>query len=220
MKKLVFDRKKYGKELLIDASHTSELNIVADTMVLSFYTLILLKNGKGTHIIDDEEITLRNHLVIFVRPGQINYVPKAIYEEGYFLFFEVDFLDEFFNDKHFIYKFGFYHNLNSPSYLQLESLEFEKFFAVAEEIRLEIKQLNQDSDHVLRSLIYYLLVRLNQRYGDTYQLRRDTLMEPKLRKFIILLESHVKKQLGVEDYAHKLKMSRVHLNALCKKYFF
>lgn len=219
MEKLNFYRQKYGKELLIDACHTSELKIAGDTLVLSFYSLIVLKQGSGIHTLDNEEIELGKDMVLFVRPGQINFIPKAVYEMGYFLFFEGDFLDEFFSDKHFIYKFGFYHNLNSPSYLRLEPEEFDKYFKVSEEIRLEIKQLNQDSDHVLRSLIYYLLVRLNQHYGSAYQLRQDTLMEPKLLKFITLLEKHVRKQLRVEEYAQKLKISRVHLNTLCQKYF-
>lgn len=47
MEKLHFERNKYGKELLIDACNESELDLVADIMVLNFYTLVFLEKGSG-----------------------------------------------------------------------------------------------------------------------------------------------------------------------------
>jgi AraC-like DNA-binding protein len=219
MRKLTFDRRKYGKELLIDATHTDHLNIVSDTIVQDFYTLIFLKNSSGYYHLDNEEIALGEHMVLFVKPGKINYVPKARFHDGYFLFFEVDFLDDFFSDKYFIYKFGFYHQIDTPSYLTLGTAEFDKYQSIAAEIDHEIKGLTEDSEHVLRSLIYYLLVRLNQAYGRTYLLAQHTLMEPKLQQFLKLLEKNVRNNYGVEKYAALLGISRVHLNKLSQKHF-
>ena len=51
MEKLRFQRRKYGKELLIDACDESEMELVADIMVLNFYTLIFLEKERiGTHV--------------------------------------------------------------------------------------------------------------------------------------------------------------------------
>ena len=77
MEKLKFSRTKYGKELLIDACNEYELDIVADTMVLNFYTLIFLEKGKGTYYLDTEKIHLEDNLVLFIKPGQIiMYAPQ------------------------------------------------------------------------------------------------------------------------------------------------
>ena len=110
MEKLHFERKKYGKELLIDACNESELDIVADIMVLNFYTLIFLEKGSGIYFLNTTAIPFRDQMVLFIKPGQINKVDKAIFEKCHLLFFEGDFLDEFFNDKDFIFKFGFFNN--------------------------------------------------------------------------------------------------------------
>ena len=63
MEKLQFERKKYGKELLMDACNEQELELVADTMVLNFYTIILLERCRGTYFLDTEEIPFRNNTV-------------------------------------------------------------------------------------------------------------------------------------------------------------
>lgn len=78
MEKLQFERTKYGKELLIDACNEAELEIVADTMVLSFYTLIFFENGSGTYYLDAETIPLEENMVLFVSipPSNPIYIPS------------------------------------------------------------------------------------------------------------------------------------------------
>ncbi|MBK7409553.1 MAG: helix-turn-helix transcriptional regulator [Saprospirales bacterium] len=219
MERLVFERRKYGKELLIDACNVEELDIVNDTLVLSFYTIILLEKATGLYHLDTETIPLQDHTILFVKPGQFNKVGGAHFAHGHFLFFEGDFLDEFFNDKNFIYKFGFYHSPETPSVLRLGLSEFAKYDSIAAEIREEIRHLSADSHHVLRSLIYYLLVRLNQHYGKFYGSSPDTIMEPRVLQFIKLLEREIRTTQTVQAYADRLQISRVYLNQLCQKNF-
>ena len=219
MEKLQFERTKYGKELLIDACNEAELEIVADTMVLSFYTLIFFENGSGTYYLDAETIPLEENMVLFVKPGQINKVDQATFEKCHFLFFEGDFLDEFFNDKDFIFKFGYFHNPELPSYLKLEAKQFHTYYELAKELREEIHQQTMDSAHILRSIIYYLLVRLNQAYAKVYGTTRQTLTHPVMRAFLKLIEKKIKEQKTVEGFADDLQISRVQLNNLCQKYF-
>lgn len=219
MKKLLFERQKYGRELLIDATSVEYLDLVSDTMVTTFYTLMFLKKASGTYLLDTEEIVLQDHMVLFVRPGQINYIPNAAFKAGHFLFFEGDFLDEFLNDQHFIYKFPYYHNPTLPSYLILEPRIFNKYNELAAEILEEITLLSTDSNHVLRSLIYYLLVRLNQLYAKKHGGITTTILEPRLRQFLKILQKEIITMQSVQQYADYLKISRVHLNKLCQKYF-
>ncbi len=219
MRKLVFKRNKYGKELLIDACDETELNIVADRMLLTFYIIIFLERGQGHYCIDAEEIELEDNMVLFIRPGQINTVSTSTFDTCHFLFFEGDFLDEFFNDKNFIYKFGFFHYPTLPSFLTLEPSVFEKYYALAKEIREEIRLFSPDSKHIIRSLVYYLLVRLNQAYQGQYAEANRIISNGIELSFLKLLQQQVRQQHGVAYYADHLEMSRTQLNRLCQKHF-
>ncbi len=219
MEKLQFERTKYGKELLIDACNESELVIVADTMVLNFYTLIFLEKGNGVYHLDTETIHFEDNLVLFVKPGQINKVDKVIFEKCIMLFFEGDFLDVFFNDKDFILKFAYFHNPELPSFVKLDEAQFQTLNNFARELRAEIHAQTIDSIHISRSIIYYLLVRLNQAYAKVYGITQQTLQNPTVLAFLKLLEKNIKKQKSVESFANDLQISRVQLNSLCQKYF-
>ncbi len=220
MKKLHFERNKYGKELLMDACHESELDLVADIMVLNFYTLVFLEKGSGTYFLDTEEIPFVDQTVLFIKPGQINKVDKAVFEKCHLLFFEGDFLDEFFNDKDFIFRFKFFHSNQSPPYLPIEKAqEFTYLNNIAREIWAEIKNLSQDSHHILRSQVYYLLVKLHRAYSLHYGQSRDTMTDPVMLKFSRLLDKEVRNNLSVEQFAERLSISRVHLNNLCQRHF-
>ncbi len=220
MEKLHFERNKYGKELLMDACNEAELDIVAEIMVLNFYTLILLEKGSGTYFLNTEEIPFHDQMVLFVKPGQINKVDKAVFEKCHLLFFESDFLDEFFNDKDFIFRFGFFHSNQSPPYLPIgNAQEFTHLNNIAREIWTEIKNLSQDSHHILRSQIYYLLVKLHRAYSQHYGQSRDTMKDPVVLKFSRLLDKEVRNNRSVEQFAELLGISRVHLNNLCQRHF-
>lgn len=219
MRTLNFERRKYGKELLIDACDETELEIVADTLVLSFYAIFFLEAGEGWYQLDAARYWLEPRTVMFIKPGQVSEVSRAKFEKGHFLFFEGDFLDEFFNDRHFIFKFGYFHHPLLPATLPLGPEDFEKYNGTAREIRQEIRQLSPDSPHILRALVYYLMVRLHQHYSRRHGSSGRTLTDPRILAFLQLLESRGGEQWRVEDAARALGISRVHLNSLCRKYF-
>lgn len=220
MEKLYFQRRKYGKELLLDAVHTDEMSIMDDKLVLSFYGIGILKAAGGQYAIDTQDFNLQAYMTLFIRPGQINVLTNAEFKEGYFLFFEGDFLDEFFSDKNFIYRFSYFHNPKSPDYLLLSQALFPRLYSVAEEIHHEIKNLNTDSKHILRSLIYYLLVRLHRAYSEAYGHHERTLPDENLLQFLRLLEKAAPQgNLQVQEFADTLGLSRTTLNKLCQTYF-
>lgn len=219
MEKLRFQRTKYGKELLIDACDESELELIADTMVTNFYILLFLEKGNGQYLLDATPIDFRDQMVLFIKPGQVNKVDKAHFKRCHLMFFEGDFLDEFFNDKDFIFKFDFFHNPELPSYLHLPAGQFQAYYNLAREVRSEIRQQTPESPHILRSIIYYLLVRLNQAYAKAYGTSGQTLSHPTLLAFLRLLERDIKTQRTVAAYAEMLHISRVQLNNLCQQYF-
>lgn len=218
MKRLHFEKRKYGKELLIDAANEQDLEFVDDVMSLSFYCLAFLKRASGSYQLDLYRFELADQLVLFIRPSQINVVSGAQFDECTLLFFEGGFLDEFFVDRNFIFKFGCFHSIGPPPYLTLDASTFRKYYELAGEIKSEIGSLTADSHHILRSLIYYLLMRLDQRYAGQYGLVRNPAVEAKFLEFQKLLFSSIRRIKQVEEYANELNISRVHLNKLCQRY--
>jgi len=219
IKVLSFERRKYGSELLIDATDEIGMANVPDTLALSFYSIMFLKKSTGTYYLDTEKIDLGDHLVLFIKPGQINKIKNVQFTKCHLLFFEGDFLDEFFNDKNFIFKFGYFHNPQLASHLNLSKEKFDKYDSLAAEIKQEIQNLSPDSHHILRSIIYYLMARLNQDYSQLYGSSKVVISDPKILAFLQLVQAEIKEQHTVQVYADKLNISRVHLNNLCQKNF-
>ncbi|MEM6725341.1 MAG: helix-turn-helix domain-containing protein [Bacteroidota bacterium] len=219
MQQLKFDRKKWGKELLIDAYNQDELEFSSQELVMDFYSLLFVRKGQGTYYLDTEKINLDQHMVLFIRPGQVSNVDQIDLEKCQLLFFEGEFLDRFFNLQDFIFKFGCFHNPDRPSSIILIEEHFQFYYLIAKEIRWELHNQTADSEHILRSLIYYLLVRLNQTYAHEYGTANNVYTDSIIIQFLKLLDQSFKTEKTVEGCAQKLGISRVQLNHLCKKHF-
>lgn len=88
-------------------------------MVMNFYIFFFLEKGNGQYLLDIKFIDFQDQMVLFIKFGQVNKVDNVYFECCYLMFFEGDFLDEFFNDKDFIFKFGFFYNLELFFYFYL-----------------------------------------------------------------------------------------------------
>jgi AraC family transcriptional activator of pobA len=80
------------------------------------------------------------------------------------------------------------------------------------EIRHEILNLQNDSEHLLRSLLYYLLIKTNRLYSDSYKINNTTVKNINILKFQQLLEKNIRKKHNVNEYAQDLNISRTYLN--------
>ena len=115
--------------------------------------------------------------------------------------------------------FIFFYNTSSPSYVQLSKSELDNLIFKLKEIKNEIQQLKSDSNHLLRSLLYYVLICLNRSYEKSFALK-DSLFENTLTlEFKKLLEKKIKTHQKVSDYADLLQVSKSHLNKNLQQYF-
>jgi len=218
MLKLTFDRNKYGKEILIDSfeiDNFSQKNIV----LANFYSLVCLNKCKGVVQINTRNTPpLLNQSVIFLPPHQTLDLNKTRFNDGIFLFFEGEFLNSFFNDSFFIFKFDFFHNIDKPSYINLSPEQFNSVFGLFKDIHSDIKQFRSDSEHYIRSLLYHILIKLNRLYADQHQTHGYMINNLKFLRFRQMLEQHIKDKHTVQEYADALKIGRTYLNKLSKLY--
>jgi len=223
VKRFDFDRKKYGKELLIDCrkfSETKKFILSKARFAVSFYEIYFITQGKGVFELDNERIPIQKGLVLLLPPNKVRQwleIKNKI--DGYFIIFESEFIENFFRDPFFIQRFHFFHySDNKPSSVNFDKKDFLKIVSLLEDIKTEILSLQDDSHHMIRSLLYSLLIKLNRTYANLYDMKPELFQNNKTLLFKKLLESNFKKTNTVEEYADMMRISRVHLNKTVKKF--
>ncbi len=221
--KFNFLKKKYGKELLIDLGQISknEKFITNDTpFFISFYEIFFIIEGSGKFKLDNEIIPFQRGSILLLPPNKWRQWYKTNKPfDGFYLIFEEEFFSSFFNDTLYLYRFPFFYNTSTPSYIQFSENEFENILRKLKEIKEEIQNLKPDSEHLLRALLYYLLIKLNRSYPQDKSSNKNHYRENTILKFRKLLEENIKRKQRVSDYASLLKVSKSHLNKLMKVYF-
>jgi len=212
--------RKYGKDLLLDIARVETLkNFILDATPhqISFYEILFIEKGKGTFSLDENKTPLGPGTVIFTSPGQVRRW-NASGVIGYTLFFEKDFLGLFFTDELFLYRFQYFHQYSRPTGMKMPSKIFNRILEMVHNLEEEFKNLQTDSNHLLRAILYQLLVVLNRHYSDTYQVKSDTHVHPDFFRFRSLLEKQFRSQHRVAAYAKMLQISATQLNKICRQY--
>ena len=212
---------KYGSELLLDIGRIETLNhYVLDNTLhqCSFYEIIFIEGGAGTFTLDEKRTIITPQTVIFTSPGQVRCWEIEEDVKGYVLFFEKDFLHLFFSDELFLYRFQYFHQYSRPNDMHLLDTPFVKCLELLYGIEEEFGQLQNDSNHLIRSLLYQLLVLLNRYYAGAYNVQRDTYVHPDFYRFRSLLEKKFVNSQSVEAYSKMLNVSSGFLNKICRQF--
>lgn len=212
--------RKYGKDLLMDIARIETLkNFVLDTTPhqLSFYEILFIEKGEGSFSLDENKTTLGPRTIIFTSPGQVRRW-NAREVSGYTLFFEKDFLGLFFTDELFLYRFQYFHQYSRPTGMKMPPKSFRRILELVHNLEEEFRHLQSDSNHLLRAILYQLLVILNRYYSVSWQVQNDSHVHPDFFRFRSLLEKQFMNQLRVTSYAQLLKISSTHLNKICRQY--
>ena len=216
-----FLNRKYGRELLLDIGRIESLKnfIVDDTPHnISFYEILFIEKGKGSFALDENKMTIGPGTIIFSSPGQIRRWKVAQPASGYTLFFDKDFLNLFFTDDLFLYRFQFFHQYSSPTNMKMSLRIFRETLKLVAGIEKEFNQLQNDSGHLLRAILYQLLVVLNRYYAATHHLQDNIYIHPDFFRFRSLLEKKFITYHQVATYAQILNISTNHLNKICRQY--
>ncbi|MEA1785455.1 AraC family transcriptional regulator [Arenibacter sp. GZD96] len=224
MKYLSFENKKYGFDLAMDLIPLKNppCNYFIDEIHATNFFEIFLFDAvhEGFFQFDEHKIEISPHSVFFISPNQrklcgIN--PDGL--SGYHLIFQNEFLTDFFQDKLFVYKLRYFHNPFIRPNLTLPADEFAFVEIILTKIYSEVVNFRKNSRHIIRALLYYLLVKLNEDFEFQYQLTSEGYGESVFFEFLFTLERHLKQQHDVQFYAQSLHISTSKLNALVKNQF-
>ena len=219
MQILKFDRNKYGKEILIDTADMAEFNKSVKIAQPTFYIIAALDEAKGRIQIDMDDYEVTGQSFLFISPKTRVNIENLEASNAIWLFFEGEFLDFFFQDKFFTYKFDFFHGPKALQPLTLDSSSFKDIYSLFYQIHVEKRALKKDSDHFLRSSLYLLLIKLNRQYGITFKSEGNVIQDNRILQFKLLLETSIKEYKTVEEFAQILNISKTYLNKLCYNHF-
>ncbi|GAA0732800.1 hypothetical protein GCM10009430_46310 [Aquimarina litoralis] len=182
-----------------------------------FFEIMIFQNASGTIDLNGELLEVSKNSFFFICPFQkksCKISTKGL--QGFHLVFQNDFLSDFFDDKLFAYRLQYFYNSQQPQYLQLTNEYYSIIKFALNEIISEINNYQNDSSHIIRSLLYFSLSKLNRWYSEYYDISSDTRSNSKIHKFKELLELNIRKTHSVNDYCNLLQIDRHKLNTLVK----
>lgn len=223
MKTIKFDKAECGVEILIRVGLGDELKAVyttTDVYKTDFFEILVFKKASGYLILNGQKITVTDNTIIFISPFQKRqwHLDEANLDFT-FLIFQEDFLNDFFSDKLFTYRLLYFYQLDYPLRLQTNKEEIQKICGLLTEINSELRKTWLDSEHIIRSLLYYLLLKLNRDYALQYHLPLEKPENNYAYEFKKLLETHIKEKQRVTNYADLLGISRITLNKAVQAQF-
>lgn len=220
IREVEFERAKYGPELLIDADWVDRLvNFFSGggPHRLWFYDVLLVTRGRGSLWIDDREHVLGANRLYFTSPGQVRRW-EARDVEGICLFFPADFVEDFFNDPLFLHRLCFFQRGREDSGHRLQARRASWLVERLERMRYELGSLREDSTHLLRAVLYEVLVTLNRWLEEGGEGPVERPAHPKVLALLRRLERAPPRLQQVQELARELDTTPGHLNHLVKRH--
>jgi AraC-like DNA-binding protein len=217
IKRYDFFKRKYGEELLIDLIRLESLEKYitdAEPHTLSYFDITLITEGAGLFQIDDYSFPIDRNAVYFTVPNQIRRWNIEKVPKGLVLIFEKDFLCNFFNDTRFVQNLSFFNANRKVPYLKLSDPEYEHISVLMLSIETEIASFRATDTHILRALLYQVLIWFNRKYSASPETNQTTNQNRHIVSFINLLEKHYRNHHDVGFYAEELHITAGHLNDL------
>jgi AraC-like DNA-binding protein len=217
--RVAFDRRKYGRHLLIDVAWVHELRgfIIGAPHALAFFDIILVTRGRGWLWLDAHRHAVRPGTVFFTTPGQVRQWDTTELD-GICLFFEEFFTKEFLHDDAFLNRLPFFHVDASQAALTLSSAAARRVRTRLGAMRREIAHYRRDSIDLLRAQLHETLIVLARYYAAAYDVAVQRPTHRIVSRFLELVERDAAKRHHIADYAEELAVTPGHLSVLCSQY--
>lgn len=223
MKTIKFHKRECGVEFLLNvlSGELVKANYVSsDFFNTDYFEIVFFKKAKGILTLNQQKIEITDNSLVFISAWQERrWQLDADHLDFTALIFQEEFLNEFFADKLFTYRLQYFYQLKYPLQLSIPMEECDKYCTLLIEIKTELLATRADSEHIIRSLLYYLLQTLNRKYSDHYKLPLNRTDNNLAFQFKKILETSICKKQRISDYAEILGISRIQLNKLVKAQF-
>lgn len=179
-----------------------------------FFSFYFFRRANGFLLLNFRKITLHDGMLLFISPHQQQEWHVDEKELDYtFLIFREDFMRTFIADKFFVYHLLYCYQTDTPPCLYVSCGELAEYMRLLGEIKRELQHPVADTYHLIVSVLYYLLLIINRAYAAAYHLPVDIPKNHYAFQFKDLLEKNIRTMQRIQEYADKLHISRVTLNA-------
>jgi AraC-like DNA-binding protein len=217
--RVAFDRKKYGRHLLIDVAWVHDLSgfILGEPHSLGFFDVILVTRGKGWFWLDSHRHAVHPGVVFFTTPGQVRrWDVKQL--DGVCLFFEDFFVKEFLHDDAFLLRLPYFHADPARAALSLAPAAARRMRTRLAAMQRELPHGRCDSVDLLRAQLYEMLIVLARQYAAAHHVPPQRPTHRVVSRFIDLVERDAARRHRIADYAAELAVTPGHLSLLCTQY--
>lgn len=217
--RIAFDRRKYGRDLLIDVAWVRELRgfIIGAPHALAFFEIMLVTRGRGSLWLDDQRHPVRAGSIFFTTPGQIRRWDTTGLD-GVCLFFEEFFTKDFLQDDAFLRRLPYFRTEPARAALPLPPPAARRVRERFTAMRGEIAHQRRDSIDLLRATLHETLIVLARYYGAAHHVATQRATHPVVSRYLDLVEHEAARRHRVADYASQLAITPGHLSTLCEQY--
>ena len=217
--RVAFDRRKYGRHLLIDVAWVHDLRgfIVGEPHALGFFDITLVTRGSGWFALDTHRHAVRPGNVFFTRPGQVRRWDTTNLD-GVCLFFEDPFTREFLHDDAFLRRLPYFHADPAGAVLALSPAAAGRVRARLTMMRRELAHFRRDSVDLLRARLHEMLIVLARQYAAAHRVAPQRPTHAVVSRFLELVDRDAAHRHSIADYAAELAVTPGHLSVLCSRY--
>jgi AraC-like DNA-binding protein len=183
----------------------------------SYFVIIWVKQGTGTHLIDLENYQLEDNSVYCITPGQVHQLNATGTVDGYVINFMAEFLGGAEENYDLLFNTGlFYTFSNSPVIKVNEEMGTEMQDAVNKMLK-EYNNFFILRAEILRGFLKIFLIYLTRQYERPKESEAHSKSIDLVKQFFALVEKHYTTRKMVTDYAEELAVTPNHLNEVVKK---
>ena len=184
----------------------------------SYYEICFFTGGNGIHEIDFISHKISAPSIHFLRPGQVHLINRGEAYEGYLIVFSQDFFNLNFQHIDIIPGYPLVANLENGPILNLDSVQYEEFFSILQNIINELGKEDRDSPEIIISYLRIFFLKLRQHFSHliTAQNSANGSMKKTMYQFNQLVDKYYDQIQHVKEYAELLGESPVQLNRAIK----
>lgn len=214
-----FYKTKYGEELLVDVVSLDSIRKHVDRYPvhkLTYFDITFITRGSGRFSLDNRSYELAGGDVLFSKPGEIRSWDTTPIPDGYALIFEEEFLLSFFNDPFFLQNLSYFRRERPSAHLNIRYMQ-ARIDRLLQSILDEINNEQSKDKHILRALLYEMLMLLNRAYTAGQAPLPSPSRNRYIDDFILLVERHFKTRHDTTYYAGQLCITPNYLNEIVRK---
>jgi len=183
----------------------------------NYYHLLWMTRAQGSHLLDFEQLEVRDHAVFFLTPGQVHAWTSSVAPRGYVLNISTEFFARMFPRADDVAKFPFFHLTHGSPALYLTAQQHDDMLPLLHQIEQETLERDTGCFDVVRSYLLILLTKLRRLYPLDEPEAEAGPSHTLTRRLSLLIEERYLQFSTMRQYADALCVSERQLNDAVKR---